>query len=356
MTDVTRQDLRKAARFLAAIGAASADVAGFARAAVALLPELVPSDLTTLSDCDLTDGRRQVVAHPGSALSADDVACFDRFFHEHPLVRFHGRHLAGGTRRISDLVAPTRFRESPLFNEYYRRIGVHHVVAVPLRLDGKRIVSFVLNRSRRDFSDRDRELLDLVRGGLAALYENACAATATADGVAALRALAEEDGWSAVTLDRDRRIVRLPGKASELLAAAFPLQRPRERATLAPALDTLVASHSSNVPRAATLLFAHPLRVLVQPLAEGGWLLWLREDRGMPAPVALVTLPLTAREREVLSWVVAGKSNAQIAAILGSSPRTVQKHLERIFEKLGVESRTAAAMRAVAAPRLLQTG
>ena len=60
---------------------------------------------------------------------------------------------------------------------------------------------------------------------------------------------------------------------------------------------------------------------------------------------------LTPREREVLGCVAAGKSNAQIAAILGRKPRTVAKHLERICAKLGVESRTAAAMRAVAVPR-----
>ena len=52
------------------------------------------------------------------------------------------------------------------------------------------------------------------------------------------------------------------------------------------------------------------------------------------------------REAEVLRWVAAGKSDAQIGAILGTSPRTVQKHLQRLYEKLGVENRTAAAMRA----------
>ncbi|HJV11595.1 MAG TPA: helix-turn-helix transcriptional regulator, partial [Burkholderiales bacterium] len=55
---------------------------------------------------------------------------------------------------------------------------------------------------------------------------------------------------------------------------------------------------------------------------------------------------LTAREAEVLRWVAAGKSDAQIAAILHISARTVQKHLQHSYEKLGVESRTAAAMRA----------
>ena len=54
---------------------------------------------------------------------------------------------------------------------------------------------------------------------------------------------------------------------------------------------------------------------------------------------------LTSREAEVLRWVAAGKSDAQIGAILGISARTAQKHLQNLYEKLGVENRTAAAMR-----------
>ncbi len=55
------------------------------------------------------------------------------------------------------------------------------------------------------------------------------------------------------------------------------------------------------------------------------------------------TQTLTAREAEVLLWVSRGKTNRDIAEILMMSPRTVNKHLEHIFEKLGVETRTAAA-------------
>jgi DNA-binding CsgD family transcriptional regulator len=57
---------------------------------------------------------------------------------------------------------------------------------------------------------------------------------------------------------------------------------------------------------------------------------------------------LTTRERDVLGWLGAGKTDKDIAAILAISPRTVQKHLQRIYEKLGVETRTAAVMRALA--------
>ena len=52
---------------------------------------------------------------------------------------------------------------------------------------------------------------------------------------------------------------------------------------------------------------------------------------------------LTNRENDVLHWIAAGKSNREMAEILGLSPGTVSKHLEHIFQKLGVENRTAAA-------------
>ena len=52
---------------------------------------------------------------------------------------------------------------------------------------------------------------------------------------------------------------------------------------------------------------------------------------------------LTEREAEVLLWVGKGKANREIALILAMSPRTVNKHLEQIFRKLGVDNRTSAA-------------
>jgi DNA-binding CsgD family transcriptional regulator len=60
---------------------------------------------------------------------------------------------------------------------------------------------------------------------------------------------------------------------------------------------------------------------------------------------AAVAAGLTAREREVLALVREGKTNAQIAAELWIAPGTVRKHLENIYEKLGVQSRTAALAR-----------
>jgi DNA-binding CsgD family transcriptional regulator len=63
-------------------------------------------------------------------------------------------------------------------------------------------------------------------------------------------------------------------------------------------------------------------------------------------PTALEPLSLSHREAEVLSWVACGKTNGEIGMILDLSPRTVQKHLEHTYQKLGVENRTAAAAKA----------
>ena len=60
-----------------------------------------------------------------------------------------------------------------------------------------------------------------------------------------------------------------------------------------------------------------------------------------------LSFKLTAREAELLYWVVKGKINRDIADIVGASPATVKKHLERVYAKLGVETRTAAAGRAM---------
>jgi DNA-binding CsgD family transcriptional regulator len=247
---LTESELRAALDMLHAIGEACGGGADFAHRGVELLPRLVGSELTTLSVCDLDGGHRSVVSDQPGAISPREIAAFDHHFFEHPLVRDHGRNPAAVTRRITDLVPEAEFQRTPLYNEYYRRIGIKHITAVPIHVDRRFLVSFVLNRSITAFSDRERELLDVVRPHLANLYR------------------------LGVAIDR---------------------------------------AHDAPADAAADVAEA----------------------------------PLTPREREVLDWVAAGKTNRDIATILGASPRTVEKHLERIYEKLGVETRTAAVMRAI---------
>jgi DNA-binding CsgD family transcriptional regulator len=224
---------RAALDLLGAMNEAALDKASYARLGVEGLPALVASEFTTLSICHLASGKREVFGLPAGALTPEDRAAFDRHFHEHPLVRFHAYQGGRVPQRISDSVPFGQFRRSALYNDYYRRIRIDHAIALPIYVRDGLLVSFVLNRTRRDFTDRERALLDVLRPHLARIFQ---------------------------------------------------------RVNIA-----------------------------------GG---------------------LTARESEVLRWVAAGKSDAQIGAILRISARTVQKHLQNVYDKLGVESRTAAAMRA----------
>ena len=74
---------------------------------------------------------------------------------------------------------------------------------------------------------------------------------------------------------------------------------------------------------------------------DGLTLFALEEEHAPPGPAALLTLGLTPRQAEVAWWVAQGKTNAETARILETSPRTIDKHMERILARLGLENRAS---------------
>ena len=89
---------------------------------------------------------------------------------------------------------------------------------------------------------------------------------------------------------------------------------------------------------------AMSVRARVMPDAKaGGWCVWLQMPEAEPSPVMLLKLGLTVREAEVLFWISEGKNNPEISILLGISGRTVEKHVENVFNKLGVDHRHAAS-------------
>lgn len=93
----------------------------------------------------------------------------------------------------------------------------------------------------------------------------------------------------------------------------------------------------------------------LEEACDGDWLIVMQETSDAAVLESLAqAFGLTAREAEVLYWVVKGKINRDIGDILGTSPATVKKHLERIHAKMGVETRTAAAGMAINRVPLLQ--
>lgn len=351
MAHTTHRDLKAAVELIGSIGAHSS-VNALGLAGVRQLPGLVGSDVTTLSVCTLRTGHRRVVCNPGHALSPGDIACFDRFFYEHPLVRYHASHPDGTSQRISDSLPDRIFKRTALYNDYYRNVGIDYAIAVPLFVDASLLVSFVLNRKGRDFSERDREVLDLVRRPLAALYRNALALDGVQQALARVTAGGADQGWMLVALDGARRVTGIAPRLESWFAAMFAATAPG--LALPDAIDRAVAAQFAAIEGAFTI---EAIAATVD--GRGGRCAVQALWRGDPSRDALVLLrridapavhlprraDLTPREREVLRWVAAGKTNMQIAQIVATSPRTVGKHLENIYAKLGVETRTAAVNR-----------
>ena len=347
---LSASDLQRALDFLRAQRAEAPTMEQFARSAIAGLAGLVGADLVTLSYCDLRAGTRSVVTWPDKSLSDEDVACFNRFFQSHPLVRYHSTHAGAGSHRISDSLPDSSFRRTALYADYYRRIGIDYVVAVPVHVDSARLVSFVLNRARRDFSDRDCALLDTLRFQLGAEY------MAQETRLRARRTLAQLNdvligaGMAVIVLDRGRRVTRSSEQALKWLAYAGFAGNVHVGERLPEPIDRWMRTRTEPswaMFDPGPLVLATAAHTLKLHLLQGEDALTL-----MLECTALDSAPardygLTARECEILRWLAAGKNNAQIAAILSIRPRTVHKHLEHMFRKLGVENRTAAVLRAL---------
>jgi DNA-binding CsgD family transcriptional regulator len=354
------RDLRAALHAVQSLVDQSQGSTSFVDGALEQLTGIVASDLTTLSICDLQHGTRRVVGRKAETLSDADRAAFDRHFREHPLVRFHSSHPGGPTQRISDCWTGQAFRNSALHADYYHRIGINYVMALPLRIDNANVISIVFNRGSSDFRDDERAILDAVRHPLAAIYRNLIACEDAGITLKCITQLAADGGWQMMQITLSGRILDASSAALRLLQRFFPECASGPKATLPATLFAWLA-HSRNWGFARPAidhgqqftLARHGTRLVVHFVpnpsdASAGYLL-MKCERVEVRADHLVRLPVTEREREVLALVAAGKTNVEIATILAISARTVQKHLEHIFQKLGVETRTAAAVCALTA-------
>lgn len=132
------------------------------------------------------------------------------------------------------------------------------------------------------------------------------------------------------------------------LTMLYDLQiEPDWRALIAPGLMQIIAARSDETV-ALTLAGKTVFVAFVGEARPGEYLLQLK-DASPPREEEILKrhFALTEREAQVLLWVARGKASRDIAAILECSPRTINKHLEQIYQKLEVENRTAAALKAI---------
>jgi len=171
------------------------------------------------------------------------------------------------------------------------------------------------------------------------------------------RAALDVSGRFLLAVNRQGTIMWATPQAQKLLADNLAAGADDELVLPLPMLQWLEQAQRAKSGSKSTAMAAFPdndqLRLqYMGKLGPNEFLLRLAKDSspGMPAEFSS-ELGLTTREGEVLSWLSKGKTNRDIAQILGLSPRTVDKHLEQIYAKLGVENRTAAAAIATSTSR-----
>ena len=163
------------------------------------------------------------------------------------------------------------------------------------------------------------------------------------------RAALDVSGRFLLAVNRQGKIMWLTPQAQKLLADNLPPMPSDEIVLPEPMQEWLAQAQKGKAGSKAPAMASFPdngqLRLqYMGKLNANEFLLRLAKDSSSHLPAEFSSeLGLTTREGEVLSWLSKGKTNRDIAQILGLSPRTVDKHLEQIYAKLGVENRTAAA-------------
>ena len=292
------------------------------------LGRLVPADWIAYCDCygRRGDGHGPHFDRPGDEgfTSGLDPAVKPVVDAESP-VFLHIWQGSSDAAKLSDFLARRELHRTRMYNLAMKPLGLEDTLGVRLRIGPRwQPKQFVFERGGRDFSARDRAVLDLLHPHLVQLHR----ASESRGRLREALALHESTRAAVVLLEADDRVAFASTAARELFDRYFGENGVR--------LPDAVASWLGERRRGGT---DEPLRIdaggraLVIELVDGALL--LEEQQHLPR--------LTPREREILDLVAEGRTNAEIAERLWVSPATVRKHLENVYAKLGVHTRTAAA-------------
>ena len=323
--------------FTRSIGEARTE-AELARRALRALSELVPADVVTWDRVELATG---AVHHETAPFGAEPPGSFEALVEhaaDHPLLAAH----AAGRRsavRLSELVERSTFSRGELYGDLLHGAGVEYEIAIGVRSGRGEAVVAGLGRTEREFSERDRDLLDLARPGLEGVLRAAHARERL------VRALADEPpaGTAVILLDHEGEIEFSTPNAGRWLAEHFgaadhPGWLPRP-----------IAEWLALPPRPPLVSEREGRRLTVRLLPGDPHALLLEENVGSFRADALERLGLTARETEVLYAAAAIESEAELAWELFLSLHAVRKRLTRLEAKLSVHTARDAVARALRA-------
>ena len=328
-------DVGAARRFVRGVAEART-VMDVSRQALLGLAELVPADVLTWDRVTLATG---AVCHEAVPAEVEPPGVFGAVVKTvagHPLLRAH----AAGQRaalRLSAIGERRRLTHSELYGELLHRSGVEYAIAIGVRTGRGDVLVAGLGRTEREFSERDRDVLDLVCPGLSVALRAAEAHALL------VRALAADPpaGTAVVLLSDSGELERSSVDGERWLAEHFGAAEHRGW------LPGPVAEWLALPPRPPLVNVRDGRRLTVHLLSGDPHALLLEEEVQRFRPDALRRLGLTPRESEVLGIAAAIEGEQEIAAELFLSSHAVHERLERIEAKLDVSTPAAAVARAL---------
>ena len=338
----------------------------YADARAETLPKRVLGTLRGLFACDfasfsLMDLRRRrwhVAVLEPAVREWPGMDRYRRYLNDDPAAVHIMRTRTREALKISDFYSLREYRSSPLYAEMFRPVGCDRRLGIAMQNVGPITLAVTLNRQGRDFREEDRVLLNLLREHL--LQANALVQTQRSAEALQLETPErgrETFGVGLIELDASGRTRWLTARAEVLLRSHFSGASRRLAANRLPdALERQVKSRGGSeaafglTSLAGVWYHSRPngrrLKVrLAARAVDGSCQLLLEEEANATEAAGSLSLALglTAREGEVLHWLAEGLRNWEISQALGNREATVSKHLERVFAKLGVPNRAAAA-------------
>lgn len=282
------------------------------------------------------------------AYSPEEIEILAAHIHENPLFEEYIIKHSAETLKITDLISPDKFERTAVYNEFYKNFGISNQLVTPMRISDEMFISCSINSKHRDFSERDKEVLTLIAPHLASAIRNAFA-------YQRLSAALDTEACGIVALSSQSKAVFISEFARLVFAKYFAGEKfaaddlPETLSDWIKKINLSVRSNEFNASP-SPLKISNQNGELTVRLAfnkQTGERTLMLEEKRFAAPEAFLSFGLTKRESEILFWITQGKSDEIIARLCGISPRTVHKHVQNIYVKLGVETRTAAMLRAL---------
>jgi len=326
---------------------------------VSSLPDLIQADAYTYNEMDQGRGQASYKLWPNNFSPIKDAQdILGRFATQIPMHAQWNRG-DGQALKISDFLSPCAYKKKEIYNEFYRPMRIPHTMGIALPINHRCLVTIGSHRSLKDFSERERTALNIVQPHVLQAYANAEAVTLMQAELARLNHAVEQMPQGLASVDAHGAIQWATARGRELLGEYFGRRR-KDRQRLPDLVtrwihhNTSRLEHANEQPgRITPMVIDHGSRQLHLRMVpeDDHYLLFLEEDCVEIPAERLAHLGLSPRETQILGWIFQGKSNPEIATILNISVRTIHKHVEHIYVKLGIESRHAAISMAFEAMR-----